>query len=124
MPKHHQGCGMQEPAINNMRHKIRYAQEADNPKLIALWLAMEYSLSPATKSSHWLLYVTEFHLLLDTLADDLLPNHWRRLCLDNINRPLAALRGMAYSNLNKQQLNQLFYELRTTSHFFQTGIAG
>lgn len=110
--------------IDNVRSKIRYAYEPDNPGLINLWLKMEEENAPLCPLARWQLYVNESRLLLDVLADDLLPGHWRCLCLDYINRPLTALRRIAVTDDNRRQLNQLTYELRVTSHFFQAGITG
>ncbi|WLQ13044.1 hypothetical protein O5O45_25270 [Hahella aquimaris] len=118
------GFDTQEPAIRELRRKIRYATEADNPQLLSLWLSMEETLAPACATSRWRLYAAEFRLLLDTLADDLIPNHWRTLCMDQIYRPLAALSRIADGEPRRRQLNELLYELRTTSHFFQASLTG
>ncbi|EPJ45962.1 MAG: hypothetical protein OFPII_23020 [Osedax symbiont Rs1] len=112
----------QDPAINQLRHKIRYALDDDNPGLLPLWLAMEESLDCCCNSANWQLYHAEYRLLLDALSDDLLPGHWRSWCLDNISKPLMSLQRIAISREQSQQLNKLFYELRVVSHFFQGGL--
>ncbi len=113
----------QDPAINQLRHKIRYALDDDNPSLLPLWLAMEDSLNCCDNSANWQLYHAEYRLLLDALSDDLLPVHWRSWCLDNIYKPLMSLQRIAISEEQSQQLNRLFYELRVVSHFFQGGLS-
>ncbi len=44
-------------------------------------------------------------------------------CLDNIYQPLSALSRLVDSEIQKQELKQLFYELRVTSQFFKAGLA-
>ena len=112
---------IQDPAINQLRHKIRYALEEDNPALVTLWLSMEDSIKSAEASSCWQLYCAQYQLLIDTLSDDLLPTHWRVCALDNIYRPLCSLQRIATSQKQCQHLNKLYYELRVTSNFFQNG---
>ncbi|NQZ31124.1 MAG: hypothetical protein HRU06_07595 [Oceanospirillaceae bacterium] len=113
----------QDPAINQLRHKIRYALEEDNPGLVTLWLSMEDSVKSAEISSCWHLYCAQYKLLIDTLSDDLLPKHWRVCCLDNIYRPLSSLQRIAITHDQRQHLNKLYYELRVISLFFQNGLS-
>ncbi|WP_076411855.1 hypothetical protein [Shewanella sp. UCD-KL12] len=112
----------QDPAINMLRHKVRYAEESDNPGLIPIWLSMEEAGMGGSKEEAWLLYMAEYRLLLDTLSDDMLEGHWRIWCLDNIYKPLSALTRLVDTDVQQQQLNHLFYELRVTSQFFKAGL--
>ncbi len=75
-----------------------------------------------SKEEAWLLYMAEYRLLLDTLSDDMLEGHWRIWCLDNIYKPLSALTRLVDTDVQQQQLNHLFYELRVTSQFFKAGL--
>ena len=114
----------QDPAINVLRHKIRYGEELDNPSLVLIWFSMEEALMGACKHAAWSLHVAEYRLLLDTLADDMLEGHWPVYgCLDKIYKPLSALSRLVDSDAKKQELEQLFYELRVTSQFFKSGLA-
>lgn len=113
----------QDPAINQLRHKIRYALEEDNPSLVMLWLSMEESVRSSDSSASWQLYCAQFKLLIDTLSDDLLPKHWRICALDNIYKPLCSLQRIANNSAQQQHLNKLYYELRVISNFFQKGLS-
>jgi len=113
----------QDPAINQLRHKIRYALEEDNPSLVMLWLSMEESVRHMDSSANWQLYCAQFKLLIDTLSDDLLPKHWRICALDNIYKPLSSLQRIAKNPDQQQHLNKLYYELRVISNFFQKGLS-
>ena len=77
----------------------------------------------ACKHAAWSLHVAEYRLLLDTLADDMLEGHWRLWCLDNIYKPLCALSRLVDTDIQKLELEKLFYELRVTSQFFKAGLA-
>ena len=70
-----------------LRNKIRHGEEPDNPTLISLWLSFEedyrdVNTGNSTLEDH---YEKQFNLLLETVADELIPVHWRRVCLDNIS---------------------------------------
>ncbi len=110
---------VQTPAINNLRSKLRYAEDANNPQLMPLWLMSEETLIADDHSARWHLYCAEFYLLLDTITDNLLPMHWRQLCSDNIYRPLTDLSRISFCEDNKKQLRQFWLELNITSHYFQ-----
>ncbi len=113
----------QDPAINQLRHKIRYALEEDNPSLVMLWLSMEESVRHMDPNANWQLYCAQFKLLIDTLSDDLLPKHWRICALDNIYKPLSSLQRIAKNPDQQKHLNKLYYELRVISNFFQKGLS-
>ncbi|MGB1239151.1 MAG: hypothetical protein ACPG4U_13120 [Pseudomonadales bacterium] len=107
-----------DPAINNLRQKIRHGSEADNPSLIAMWLSMEELEFARHRGLRWALYCAQFRLLLDAFADDLVASHWRALCLDNIYRPLCSLQRQAFCEGRKAHIMRLQYELRITSQYF------
>lgn len=105
-----------------LHQKIRNAIEPDNPGLIKTFLL------PAplgTISSKVLLreYLTaQFQLLMETIADDYLPTHWRSQCLDHIHIPLLALNRLVDCEHSKEQVLLLFQELRITSHYLQPSL--
>jgi hypothetical protein len=111
-----------DPAINNLRRKIREGLEADNPSLISLWLTMEEVEFAKKRELRWSLYLAQFKLLLETFADDLIVGHWRAICLDNIYKPLSGLQRLAFNQPQHDQIRLLQHELRATSHFFQYAI--
>ena len=113
---------IQTPAINNLRQNLRYAEDHTNPQLMTLWLMSEQALIDDNHSSRWALYQAEFHLLLDTISDNLLPLHWRQLCLDNIYKPLTDLSRISACENTKKQLRYLWLELNVTSNYFQESL--
>jgi len=114
----------QDPAINQLRKKIRYGLEEDNPGLLSLWLSMEDSaLSNNNPHDNWQSYCAQFNLLIDVLSDDLIPKHWRANCLNTIYNPLCSLQRNAINPQRLQQLNKLYVELRVVSNFFQQGLS-
>lgn len=108
----------QDPAISNLRRKVRDGLEADNPSLIPMWLTMEEVEFAKRQELRWPLYLAQFKLLLEAFADDLVAMHWRAICLDNIYRPLSGLQRLAFHPHQHDQIRVLQNELRVTSHFF------
>ena len=108
-----------------LRENIRYALEPDNPALIPMWISRETQLSgdnDSTVSYRRHLHEAQFHLLLDTICDELLPWQWRCSCLDAIYLPLAALRKLSTDRESKQQVRRLLQELSTTCRYFQRSL--
>ena len=77
--------------------KIRFAKEPNSPNLISHWLELDCcrETDPSAQRAH---FERQFRLLLDAIADELLPSHWRRSCLDNVNRPLIELEKLSSSS--------------------------
>lgn len=102
--------------IRALELKVRYAKEPNNPGLITHWLTLA-RCADTTYLSLREHYEHQFRLLLDTLADELLPAHWRRCCLDNINRPLLAMQRLSASSEHRMYMHRLNYELNVTCHY-------
>jgi hypothetical protein len=68
--------------------------------------------------ARWLMYQGQFRLLLDVICDNLISDHWRQLCLDNIYRPLTELNRISQSEERKERLRHLWFELNITSQYF------
>ncbi|MEG1042547.1 MAG: FagA protein [Pseudomonas sp.] len=85
------------PYLENWRwlsRRIRCAMEPDEPRLIDHYLAEGRYLVCCTDTSAWTVALTSFRLLLDTACDQMLPWHWRCLCLDQAWKPLLQLRKL------------------------------
>ena len=109
--------------LHHLRHKIRAAQEPDNPDLIRQWIILGHVSVQAPLELRRRICIDQFYLLLEVVADDCLPTHWRNSCLDHINRPLQALKQLVDDQHSSSMVQRLFYELRVTSHFFQTALS-
>lgn len=117
--------------LSELRRKIRFAEEPDNPALIGQWLATDHccqqqsdlsrrGINPCqncTRTQQYQHYEQQFRLLLETLEDELLPKNWRCSCLDQIYKPLAHLRQLCDTTYCSAQLNRLIWELRISSHY-------
>ena len=106
----------------SLRQKIRNAEEPDNPGLIRQFLDLPPTTNQNTKAVYCAHLLAQFQLLLDTLADECLPPHWRCQCLDHIYIPLFSLQCMAECKQSKRQVLSLIHELRVTSHYLQPGL--
>ena len=114
---------IQTTAINSIRQKVRYAEDEDNPQLLSFWLMAEQTLFTGSDlhvddAARWHMYQGQFRLLLDAICDNLLPEHWRQLCLDNIYRPLTDLSRISECEASKGRLRRLWLELNVTSQYF------
>jgi hypothetical protein len=109
-------------SLCTLSQKIRFAMEPDNPVLINQFLNFKLNASTPSKVFYREQLLAQFQLLIDTIADELLPAHWRRQCLDNIYRPLHALQRIADSSHSQQQVLTLTHELRIISHYLQPGL--
>ena len=111
-------------SIEAIKNKIRHGTEPNNPALISLWLTKEGDLQQtlADKSELRLLFENQFRLLLETIVDDLVPNFWRRTCLDYVYRPLTSLKGISDSEQSVSHLRQLTYELSTKCRYIEQNI--
>lgn len=105
--------------LSQLRSKIRWGEEPNNPLLISRWLAQENSAHQAACSREYLrqCYESQFTLLLETLVDELIPAHWRCMCLDNIHRPLQSLKQISDTPQSNSQIQRLARELAVQSHY-------
>ncbi len=122
---------MVELALDELRHKIRWAQEPDNPNLITLWLAGERCCESVAQhapcpncsnAQQRRCYEQQFHLLLETILDELLPAHWRCSCLDLIYQPLQRLKALSNTKASNARLLGLYHELAITSHYVRASL--
>ncbi len=113
-----------EASIKKLRKTIRYASKPDSPQLIQQWLKLEAMQCDETPEQQWEGLEASIRLLLDVLADEILPAHWRATCLDYIHLPLGRLNQLVEKDDDILRLNRLIYEIRVTSHFFNPAITG
>ena len=114
---------MDSAQLHHLRQKIRAAQEPDNPDLIRQWITLGQASVQAPLELRRRICIDQFYLLLEVVADDCLPAHWRNSCLDHINRTVLTLKQLADDQHSSAMVQRLFYELRVTSHFFQTALS-
>ena len=106
----------------NIAYKVRHGTDPDNPILLDELLRLPPifdQLDLEVKRSY---LVTQFNLLLDTFADDFLPSHWRRHCLDQIYLPMQRLEQLANCKKSRAQLLSLGYELRVTTNYYHASL--
>ncbi len=106
--------------ITLLRRKIRWGEEPDNPSLIHQWLSQENNDEQHLASSRETLrqrYESQFNLLLEAVVDELVPSHWRCICLDNIYRPLQFLKQISDNKQSEIQIQHLTRELVVQSHY-------
>ena len=107
----------------DLSRKIRNAEEPDNAGLIHQFLALKPPSNQCSKSIYRTHLHMQFQLLLDTVADEYLPPHWRGQCLNHIYRPLYSLQRIVDCENSKQQVRSLRHELRIISHYFQARLS-
>lgn len=93
-------------------HKIRYAEEPDNPELLHRWLALAHLTEHQNSRERWQTLVIQYRLLIATLSDAQLPLAWRCHCLENIYQPLRELEKIAQSDTERREARRLHFETR------------
>lgn len=71
---------------------VRFGTRADSPELLGRYLErcsdFARSLPLLQQREHW---ETVFELLMETYCDSAVASSWRRLCVNNVHRPLGEL---------------------------------
>lgn len=108
-----------DPSIVAIRNDIRYGKFPNNPELIALWLTQESVLEDSIDclSKRRQHYESQFRLLLEVVVDELVPRHWRCLCLDYIYKPLGSIKRLSNDIQSENHLRKLFNELSTSCRY-------
>jgi hypothetical protein len=113
---------IQTTTINHLRKTIRYAKDHDNPQLLSFWLAEELILFSESDCKQDIeakcrIYEGQCRLLLDTISDTLIPEHWRELCLNHIHLPLINLERISLNEAMKNRVHILWLALKMTVKF-------
>lgn len=112
---------MSNLSLDLLKQKIRYGSEPENSGLIVFWLDLD-APSSCTNGSLQDHYESQFRLLLNAIMDELVPKHWRRLCLDHIYRPLLSFKRVAKCTDSEQKLNELFRELTISCNYTEESL--
>ncbi|NTS75784.1 hypothetical protein HR060_02800 [Catenovulum sp. SM1970] len=114
---------LETPASKQLKRKIRFGSEANNPALLALWFTQEESVMDGQSlANKRVIYIGQFRLLLEAVVDELVPRHWRQACLDQIYKPLSALQRLVTSDESEQQLKSLLAELAITTRYVERSL--
>ncbi len=90
-------------------------EHADSPQRHDIFLSY-FQLSDQIAASLdaeqcWSLYLAQLTLLLRSINNELLPNHWRRACYEVLNKPLLSLQRLATTTEKKCQLNAYYIQI-------------
>lgn len=113
------------PYLSVLRNKIRYGSEPDNPSLITLWLIQEneFISTDISLEENWQRHESQFRLLLETVVDELVPSHWRCLCLDYIYKPLSSLQRLSTTDSTSKKFHSLMHELSQSSQYVSASLS-
>ena len=109
-----------EPAqLEQIEQAIRTGQYPDSPNLVYRYLAFGECSNPDVWKQTSRLEVCErlFNTLINAIGDPLVPLHWRRLCLDNIYRPLFTLEKLATTELIQNRLHHRYAEVALLANY-------
>jgi len=109
-------------ATEKLATKIRSGSDPDNPMLIKIWLE-HYQMADLPIEQFRAIHHQQFSLLLETVIDELVPNHWRKTCLDHIYLPLSSLRKLVTDEQSQAQLNSLFNELVICTSYVEKSLS-
>lgn len=68
------------------------------------------------------IFHAQFNLLMETIMDELIPGHWRCLCLDYVYRPLYQLQALCDDESSRQVVRRLKWELSTCARYVKCGL--
>ena len=104
---------------NHLQRAVRTGSEPDRPELLYAYLRIcDEAVPDLPQSLQLLRYEAVCDVLLEAICDDLVPHHWRVTCLDNLPKPLLALRSLASSRKAKRRVDRYLAATRTLSHYF------
>jgi len=103
--------------IENLNHVVRWGSSPNHPCLLEEWLELTTPSHKTTVLDKRNRLLKQYQTLLDALADECVPLHWRQLCLNNIYRPLLVLEQLADCQLSHAQIRALYHELRLISDY-------
>jgi len=98
--------------------QIRHGKQPNRCDLIDKYLELTNALCKKQPlSQQQLIHTKVFKLLLNTMSDSLVVEHWRLLCLNNLYKPLFALKRLAQSKADKAHVDMLLQEYARMSHY-------
>ncbi|MCV6610377.1 MAG: hypothetical protein OIF55_06375 [Amphritea sp.] len=106
--------------LGTLENSVRHATDPDQPGNISRYLTkMEACAEQAqTLSDQRSIYLRAYKTLLETVCDSLIDRHWRVNCLNQIYRPIFAMKRLASTPTDKAQIRTLRAELARLSHYF------
>lgn len=110
------------PYLVSMQDKIRQGSEPDNAALIYEFVHQQIGFAKQARDQEKISYISLFRVLLETAADELLPRHWRSLCMDYVHQPLSLLWELAESDESKWEVVKLCHEFKTVGEFVAPSI--
>lgn len=105
--------------FNQLEQIIRSGISSDCPTLIYSYIQL--GAIHAHRNNHSTereTYVHIYHTLLETICDPLIDRHWRKACLDNINKPLTKMYELAQTCCEQRITIELNRELLVISKYF------
>lgn len=98
---------------------VRNGQCGTCPKLLTNYLSQCSNAAhqlPRTQKMEF--YENVLDVLMETVCDDLIAKCWRGWCLDNVYKPLGALRFLSETEQEQKKLAKLEAKMRTLSYYF------
>ena len=104
--------------LMQLRQQVRYGEQPDNPALLDRWLVLEELVFPRVCSCvKRRVYRREYDLMLEAMADELVPLHWRQLVLDRMHHPLNGLSAIASKPHQRKSVNRLRWQMNTIASY-------
>jgi hypothetical protein len=98
---------------------VRYGQCGTCPKLLTNYLSKLGDVAHQFPRERKIeIYKSVLDVLMETVCDDLIAKCWRGWCLDNIYKPLGALRFLSETEQERKELAKLEAQMRTLSYYF------
>ena len=105
------------PHLHKVCTVIRNGSEPNNPALLQYLVTEQINYANQYSGFERNHIESLFRVLLDAASDELVPSHWRALCLDYMHAPLSALWDRASCDESRWQVAKLCSEFRIVGDY-------
>ncbi len=103
---------------STLQKQVRYGTSPDDPNILESYLRSSELSSNYPKKLAKLSSRKALNTLIETICDDLVPQHWREHCLNNLYRPLASLYRLTNDEEERSALKKEHHRISILCNYF------
>lgn len=104
--------------VSTLQKQVRYGTLPDDPNILESYLRSSEFSSNYPKKLAKLSSRKALNTLIETICDDLVPQHWREHCLNNLYRPLASLYRLTNDEEERSALKKEHHRISILCNYF------
>ena len=101
-----------------LQKQVRYGTSPDDPNILESYLRSSELSASYSKKLAKLKSRKALNTLVETICDDLVPQHWREHCLNNLYRPLASLYRLTNDEEERSALKKEHHRISILCNYF------